>query len=209
MSLKLGKLTTIVISSPQFAKEILHKHDQIFSYRTIPDSARAHDQYLFSMFWLPPISPKWRILRRICATKVFSPQNIHATQVLSQRKAQELLDFAKKKIEKDEAFYIDQAIFTTVLNILSNTLFSVDSACYASDKSQEFKDIIVGVSQEFGRPNVVDYFPILGFLDPQGVRTRMNIYLEKLITLFDGLVEEIKDCNQELWQWDPNPTIMT
>ncbi|MED6224667.1 hypothetical protein PIB30_086317 [Stylosanthes scabra] len=190
MSLKLGKLTTIVISSPQFAKEILHKHDQIFSYRTIPDSARAHDRYLFSIFWMPPISLQWRVLRRICATKVFSAQNIDATQVIREKKIQELLDFVKIKVKKVEAFCIDEVIFTTMLNILSNTLFSMDFARYASDKSQEFKNIVGGVSQEFGRPNVVDHFTILGLLDPQGVRSRMKIYLEKLITLFDGLVEE-------------------
>lgn len=43
MTLRLGSITTIVISSPNIAKEALQKHDQALSARTVPDSARGHD----------------------------------------------------------------------------------------------------------------------------------------------------------------------
>ncbi|KAI9181345.1 hypothetical protein LWI28_014100 [Acer negundo] len=39
MSLKLGSITTIVISSPNVAKAALQKHDQALSSRTIPGGA--------------------------------------------------------------------------------------------------------------------------------------------------------------------------
>jgi len=38
MCLKLGSTTTIVISSPHGAKEVVQKHDQIFSNKTIPNT---------------------------------------------------------------------------------------------------------------------------------------------------------------------------
>ena len=189
MSLKLGNITTIVISSPQLAKEIKHKNDQIFSNRTIPDATRALDHSKFSMVWLPPTT-QWRNLRRVCATKVFSTQKLDSTQVLRQRKVQELLDYVKESCKKGEALDIGEASFTTVLNSISNTFFSKDLAHYTSSKSQEFKDIIWGIMEEGGRPNVVDFFPIFGLLDPQGVRARIKSYFEKLITFFDGLVED-------------------
>ncbi|MED6196700.1 hypothetical protein PIB30_049834 [Stylosanthes scabra] len=59
-----------------------------------------------------------------------------------------------------------------------------------SKKSQEFKEIFLGIMKEAGRPNVVDFFPMLRKLDPQGARARMNNYFGKLIDFFDGLVEE-------------------
>jgi hypothetical protein len=34
-------MTTIVISSPDLAKEVLQKHDHVFSSRTITDSSRT------------------------------------------------------------------------------------------------------------------------------------------------------------------------
>ncbi|KAH1068287.1 hypothetical protein GLYMA_03G021200v4 [Glycine max] len=189
MSLKLGKTTTIVISSPQVAKEVLQKHDQIFANRTVPDTLRALDHHILSVVWMPPLA-QWRTLRRVCATKVFSSQQLDSTQVFRQRKVQDLMDYVKERCEKGEALDIGEASFTTVLNSISNTFFSMDLAYYTSDKSQEFKDIVWGIMEEAGRPNVVDFFPIFRLLDPQGVRRRMNGYFGKLIAFFDGLIEE-------------------
>ncbi|KAL1331436.1 geraniol 8-hydroxylase [Arachis hypogaea] len=190
MSLNLGSIKTIVISSPKLAKEILHKHDLILSNRTIPDTIRALDHHIFSMVWMPPTN-QWRILRRACANKVFSPQLLDSTQILRQKKVQELLDFVNEKSEKGETLDIGEATFITVLNSISNTFFSMDLGHYnSSNKPQEFKDIFFGIMKEAGRPNVVDFFPMLRKLDPQGARARMNKYFGKLIDFFDGLVEE-------------------
>ncbi|KAK7349604.1 hypothetical protein VNO77_07093 [Canavalia gladiata] len=189
MSLKFGNKTTIVISSSQVAKEVLQKNDQIFSNRTVPDTLTALDHHILSVVWMPP-SAQWRTLRRVCATKVFSTQQLESTQVLRQKKVQELMDFVEERCKKGEALDIGEASFTTVLNSISNTFFSLDLSHYTSDKSQEFKDIIWGIMEEAGRPNVVDFSPIFRFLDPQRARTRMNGYFEKLIAFFDGLIEE-------------------
>ena len=189
MSLKLGNTNTIVISSPQEAKEVLQRNDQIFSNRNIPDTLRALDHHILSVVWMPP-SAQWRILRRACATIVFSSQQLDSTQVLRQRRVQELMDYVKERCKKGETLDIGEASFTTVLNSISNTFFSMDLAHYTSSKSQEFKDIVCGMAEEAGKPNVVDFFPILRLLDPQGARARMTKYFGKLIAFFDGIIKE-------------------
>ncbi|KAL2337424.1 hypothetical protein Fmac_011870 [Flemingia macrophylla] len=189
MSLKLGNTTTIVISSPQLAKEVLHKNDNIFSSRTFPDSVRALDHHTLSITWLPALA-QWKTLRRICATKIFSSQKLDSTQALRQRSVQALLDYVEESSNKGEALNIGEIVLITLLNSVSNTLFSMDLAHYTSDKSQELKDIIWGIMEEAGKPNIVDFFPILRLLDPQGARSRMDGYFRKLILFFDGLIEE-------------------
>lgn len=189
MSLKLGTSTTIVISSPQVAKEVLQKNDQTFAHRSVPDTLRALNHHKLSVAWLPPLA-QWRTLRRICANKVFSSQQLDSTQVLRQRKVKELMDYVKESCKKGEPLDIGEASFTTVLNSISNTFFSMDLAHYSSEKSQQFQDIIWGIMEEAGRPNVVDFFPIFCRLDPQGLRSRMNGYFGKLIAFFDSLIEE-------------------
>ncbi|MED6196698.1 hypothetical protein PIB30_049832 [Stylosanthes scabra] len=189
MTLKLGNITTIVISSPQLAKEVLHKHDQTFCDRQTPDTLTALDHHKVSVIWLPSRN-KWRKLRRVCADNLFSVKKLDSTQVLRQKKIQDLMNFVKERSEKGESLDMGNAAFVTVLNSISNTFFSVDLAHYNSLKSQEFKDTIWGIMEEIGRPNVVDFFPIMRMLDPQGTRARMKSYFEKLINFFDGLVEE-------------------
>ncbi|XP_028801429.1 geraniol 8-hydroxylase [Neltuma alba] len=189
MSVKLGRTTTIVISSPKVAKEVLQKKDYAFSSRTIPDTIRALDHDKISVAWMPPMS-QWRVLKRICATEVFSWQRLDSTQSLRQRQLKELVNHVSEFCRKGEALDIGDAVFTTVLNSISNTFFSMDLALYTSDKSQEFKDVIWGITEEAGRPNIVDFFPVLRVLDPQGARARMISYFAKLIAFFDGLIEE-------------------
>ncbi|KAL0425894.1 UNVERIFIED_CONTAM: Labd-13Z-ene-9,15,16-triol synthase, chloroplastic [Sesamum radiatum] len=43
MRLKLGSMTTVVVSSPEMAKIVLQKYDQLFSSRTQVDAARVLD----------------------------------------------------------------------------------------------------------------------------------------------------------------------
>ena len=45
MSLKLGQLTLIVVSSAAMAKEVRQTHDHFLCNRTISDSIRAHDNH--------------------------------------------------------------------------------------------------------------------------------------------------------------------
>ncbi|XP_015950859.1 cytochrome P450 76T24-like [Arachis duranensis] len=189
MTLKLGNITTIVISSPQLAKEVLHKNDLIFFYRTVPDTLKALDHHIHSMGWMQP-SPLWRTLRKVCATKVFSLQQLDSTQIIRQKKLKELADFVKEKSEKGEILDINEAIFITVLNSMSSTLFSMNLVNFGGFKSQEFKEIVCGISEEAAKPNVVDFFPILRIFDPQGARARMTKHFRKIINIFDGIVEE-------------------
>ncbi|KAI4354927.1 hypothetical protein L6164_003750 [Bauhinia variegata] len=141
MTLKLGTITTIVISSSEVAKQVLHKYDQAFSNRTVPDTLRALDHHNHSMAWLAP-SAQCRILRKACATEIFSSRQLDSTNVLRQRKVQELLNFVDQCCKKGEALDIGEAAFTTVLNSISNTFFSMDLAHYTSDQLQEFKGVI-------------------------------------------------------------------
>ncbi|XP_071926226.1 cytochrome P450 76T24-like [Coffea arabica] len=68
---------------------------------------------------------------------------------------------------KEEAVDIGAAAFTTSLNFLSNTLFSVDFADYESNASQEVIEIISGVVGIIAKPNLSDFFPMLPAIDPQ------------------------------------------
>jgi len=190
MTLKLGTITTIVISSPQLAKQVLQENSQIFSNRTVSNAICALDHDKFSVGTLPTLA-LWKKLRKICATQVFSTKMLDSTKNLRQQKLQELLDYVNEKSNKGEVFDIGEAVFNTVLNSISNTLFSMDLALSTPDeKSQEFKKIIESFMEEAGRPNVSDFFPILRPFDPQGVHVKMANYMKKLCDIFDGIIEE-------------------
>ncbi|CAN8318676.1 unnamed protein product [Cochlearia groenlandica] len=189
MSLKLGGLISVVISSPETAKEALKTHDQFLSARTFNDPIRAFDHHKHSTVWVPP-SAYWRLLRKLAATQLFSPQRIEATKGLRVNKVKELVSFMKESSEREEAVDISRATFITALNIISNILFSADLGSYDLNKSNNgFQDAVTGVMEAIGNPDLANFFPFLGFLDLQGVSKGMKDSSEKLFRVFRGLIE--------------------
>ncbi|XVF13250.1 hypothetical protein REPUB_Repub08aG0192400 [Reevesia pubescens] len=189
MSLKLGSLITVVVSSEKMAKEVLQKHDLIFSNRTIRDAVRASKHYEVGLPWIP-VSPLWSTLRKACNTHLFTSQKLDANQYLRRKKIQELITNVQKSCHTGEAINMGQAAFNTSLNLLSNTIFSMDLVDPNSPTSQEFKKTIWDIMEEAGKPNLTDYFPLLRKIDPQGVRRWMTIHFEKLLDLFGKMFDE-------------------
>ena len=108
MALQLGKITTIVVSSPEIAKEVLRKYDQFFSTRTVPDTLQALDHNVLSVVWMP-LSAQWRTIRRACATRIFSNQQLDLTEICRRRKVQDLLDYVDEKCRSKEALDIGES----------------------------------------------------------------------------------------------------
>ncbi|CAK7338764.1 unnamed protein product [Dovyalis caffra] len=189
MTLKLGRITTIVISSPDIAKEALQKNEQALSSRPILDAIRANNHHKNSMVWLPA-STHWKFLRKVCAKQMFTPQKLNASQALRQEKVEEMLEYVQENCNNGHVVDIGRTAFITVLNLISNTFFSFNIANYNSNFSQEFSDLVVGVMEQVGKPNIADYFPILRLVDPQGVRRKMNIYSKRTAQIFENIVND-------------------
>lgn len=188
MTLKLGYVTTIVISSAPMAKEVLQKQDLSFCNRSIPDALRSAKHNQLSMAWLP-VSTTWRALRRTCNSHLFTSQKLDSNTHLRHQKVQELLANVEQSCQAGGPVDIGQEAFRTSLNLLSNTIFSVDLVDPISETAQEFKELVRGVMEEAGKPNLVDYFPVLRQIDPQGIRRRLTIYFGRILEIFDRMIK--------------------
>ncbi|KAE8658503.1 Geraniol 8-hydroxylase [Hibiscus syriacus] len=189
MSLKLGTLFTVVVSSKAMAKEILQKQDLNFCNRTIVDAVRASQHYEFALPWIP-VSPLWRTLRKVCNTHIFSNQKLDGNQYLRRNKIQQLIAHVRESCLKGEAVNIGQAAFDTTINLMSNTIFSTDLVDPNSSIAREFRETICSSMVEAGKPNLADYFPLLRKIDPQGIRHHMTVYLDKLLNILGKMFDE-------------------
>ncbi|KAF5460766.1 hypothetical protein F2P56_020612 [Juglans regia] len=189
MSLKLGQVTTVIISSMHTAKQVLQTHDQLLSNRTVPDALRVHKHDEYGLPWMP-ISTQWRNLRKICNGKLFAKKRLDANQAVRYDKVQALLTETRQSSLIGEAVDIGTAASKTALSLLSNTIFSVDLADPDSDKVREFKETARDITTLAGKPNLVDLFPLLKKIDPQGVRHHMAVHFGKLMDIFDRMISE-------------------
>lgn len=193
MTLKFGQVTTVVVSSASMAKAILQNHDSSFCNRMVPDAACSYNHQEIGMVWLP-VSTPWKNLRKICNLHIFSSHKLDANQDIRRKKIKHLLAYVEENCRVGQAIVIGQAVFNTSLNVLSNTIFSVD---LVDPTAREFKDIVWGIMTELGKPNLSDNFPLLKKLDLQGIRRRMTIHYSKIFEVFDRLIDQRLDQRQE------------
>ncbi|KAJ0971143.1 hypothetical protein J5N97_019102 [Dioscorea zingiberensis] len=189
MTLQLGQMTTIVISSPDAASELIHKNDIAISSRSVPDAVQALRHHELSVVWLPA-NPQWKDLRRICSTELFTSRRLDANEGLRAHKVRELIAYVSECCDSQRVVDIGRVVFTTTLNLLSNTIFSVDFVKLDSDsESSEFKDLVTKIMEEAASSNPSDFFPCLRVMDPLGRRRRMKAYFKKLHAIFDEKID--------------------
>lgn len=188
MSLRLGAVTTVVVSSPRVAREFLQKHDSDFASRSVPNAAINHAKN--STVWLPN-SPRWRTLRKIMATELFAPHRLDALQHLRREKVQELVGHIGKAASEGAAVEVGFLVFTTMLNLLSRTIFTCDLADLdGHGESREFHELVMEIMVAAGSPNLSDFFPALAAADLQGRRRLVDKLFARLHRVFDREVEQ-------------------
>lgn len=189
MTVQLGQVTTLVISSASAAKQVLQKQDISFANRTVPDSIRACEHADNSMAW-SHLSPKWRNLRKLCYVQIFSYQKMQAMESLRSRKIQELIEDVRECASLRKAVVIAEAGFKTSLNLMSNILISVDLDKPNSNMGREFEESFMNIMKIGAVPNLVDYFPLMTRFDPQRIRARMATYFSGMLNLVDSIISE-------------------
>ncbi|KAL0923555.1 hypothetical protein M5K25_007617 [Dendrobium thyrsiflorum] len=186
MSLKLGSIHTVVISSPSSAKQVLKIKEHSISGRQVPHAIQASGHHEVSVVWLSR-NQSWRYLHTLMKTHLLNTQSLNATQLLRRQKVQELVAYIKGKNE--EAVHIARAAFCTVLNLISTTFLSIDIVDFKSESAQELKDLMQGIMEEAGKPNLSDFFSFLAPIDLQGRSRRFTAYFNKLYEFFDQMIE--------------------
>ncbi|CAJ1932945.1 unnamed protein product [Sphenostylis stenocarpa] len=188
MSLKLGQITTIVMSSAETAKGVLQIHDHFLSNRKIPDAMKGANHDQFSLPFIP-VSHNWRELRKLCNGLLFSNKNLDSTEGLRSHKIQELFSDIHHSSLRGQPVNIGRLAFKTTINLLSNTVYSEDLV-QSAERAGEFKELVTNIMKEIGRPNLADCFPVLKVLDPHGIRRRTGSYFSKLLNIFEGLIHK-------------------
>ncbi|TYH59429.1 hypothetical protein ES332_D08G220800v1 [Gossypium tomentosum] len=136
-----------------------------------------------------PVSTTWRNLRKICNLHIFATQKLDANQHLRRNKVEQLLADVGDSSHIGESIEISTVAFKTTLNLISNTIFSVDYAGPSSNTALEFREILQVIKEELGKANFGDLFPTLAKLDLQGIRRRMAIHSKKMMNIFDKEID--------------------
>ncbi|KAK4422735.1 7-ethoxycoumarin O-deethylase [Sesamum alatum] len=193
MTIKFGFVNIVVASSAEMAKEILQKHDSEFVGRPIPDAITAEQGYELALPWLPT-STQWRKLRKICNTHMFTPQKLDSMQHLRQAVVKTMVERVVEARERGKEIYIGGVVFSTIIKLLSRTVFSADMLDPGSDAMKELQVLNSNIMVLAAKANLSDYFPFLRPFDPQGIRRKIRVSYDRLQELIDYMIDQRIKC---------------
>nr|CAB3484085.1 unnamed protein product [Digitaria exilis] len=190
LSLRLGLTRTLlVVSSATAAHEALSKNDGALAARLVPDNVCALSYGTTSMVFLPSSNQLWKQLRVVIGAGFSSARGLDVIRPILERRAGQLAEHLRSCSGKP--VNIREVVNGTVLNIISNVLFSEDVVDLSVQGTQMFKGLIVPVLEEWSKPSVCDAFPSFAPLEHfLGSRHRISTHLAKLYKFFDqGIIE--------------------
>jgi hypothetical protein len=180
MHLKLGEISTIIISSPEFAKEIFKTYDTIFAHR--PHQVGADIMcYGSTDIATAPYGNYWKQLRRLCSQELLCTKRVRSFQSIREQEVSNLIKYISNNI--GSCINLSENVACMTSSITSRAAFG--KIC---KDQQEFILLIkqlVKIAEGFV---VMDLFPSQKWLH---VISGMRPKLEELHMKFDNIIENI------------------
>ncbi|XP_019100303.1 PREDICTED: cytochrome P450 76A1-like [Camelina sativa] len=199
MTLRLGSMLTVVISSSEVAREIFKKHDAALAGRKIYEAMKGRKSSDTSLI-TAQYGAYWRMLRRLCTTQFFVTRRLDAMSDVRSKCVEQMLRFVKEGGQNGEyctkTIDVGRYFFLMAFNLIGNLMFSRDLLDADSKRGSEFFYHTGKVMEFAGKPNVADFFPLLRFLDPQGIRRKTQFHVEKAFEIAGEFIRERSEVRE-------------
>ncbi|OVA16385.1 Cytochrome P450 [Macleaya cordata] len=187
--IRLGSINTLVISSAEAAMDMFKNHDQSFCNRHLNEVLKS-DETVSAIVSLSQYGPYWRMMRRLYATELFSAKRIHGTAPLRRRCVDKMIKWISVEAKGTSSVEMRPFLSATLFNLIGNLLLSRDLLDPKSPKGTEFFNLSSELIALTAKPNLADFFPSLRWLDPQGVKKKVKVKLNRILEIVGGFVEE-------------------
>ncbi|XP_042509071.1 cytochrome P450 71A1-like [Macadamia integrifolia] len=189
MLFQLGHVPTLVVSSPEMAKEITTTQDVEFANRPalpVPkELCSGGTDLAFS-----PFDEYWKQIRKICVHDLFSLRRVQSYKSIRE----EVVSVSLKKIflacEEGTTVNITDLLFALSNDLICRVAFG---RVYQreDEKNSKLWRLVREVSALFGELCVKDIFPLLGWMDTlTGLNGRLKRISKEMHIILDQVVED-------------------
>ncbi|KAG6386039.1 hypothetical protein SASPL_154925 [Salvia splendens] len=187
MAFSVGSTRLVVASSPHTAREILSS--PAFADRPVKESAR---ELLFHRaMGFAPCGDYWRGLRRVSAVHLFSPRRLAGLEGVRREIGLEMME--KIARENGEVEVRSVLHFGALKNVMRGVFGKWGDGCGVV----ELEGLVREGYEVLGMFNWSDHFPVLGWMDLQGVRRRSRDLGGRVGVFVGKIVEEHRVIKRE------------
>uniref|UniRef100_A0A0E0KTB7 Cytochrome P450 n=1 Tax=Oryza punctata TaxID=4537 RepID=A0A0E0KTB7_ORYPU len=183
LHLRLGRLRTVVVSTPEMARLVLHVNDRAFADRPTT-AAIDYLTYDRADMVFAPYGPLWRQLRKLCINKLFNRRRAASWDAVHDG-----VDSLLREVAKNSGAVVNvgELVFGMSMKI---TLRAALGMRNEGKDAAELVAVLKEFSEMFGASNLADYVPWVGWLDVQGFNRRMVAARAALDRLIDRAIDE-------------------
>ncbi|CAL9193864.1 cytochrome P450 78A5-like [Musa acuminata AAA Group] len=185
MAFSFGLTCFVVSSRPDTAREILNS--SAFADRPVKES--AYELLFHRAMGFAPFGDYWRTLRRISATYLFSPARIAAFGEHRRATGQQMIHDVMASMETNGVVAMKKVLHFGSLN---NVMMSVFGKRFDFGKHEgvELEELVTEGYELLGKFNWSDHFPMLRWMDPQGIRKRCRRLVAKVNVFVGSIIED-------------------
>jgi len=190
MHLQLGEVSTIVISSPECAKEVMKTHDINFATRP-KVLASEIISYNSTSIAFAPYGNYWRQLRKICTLELLSLKRVNSYQPIREEELSNLVKWIDS--EKGSPINLTLALLSSIYKIASRSAFG--KKC----KDQEnFISEMKKATELFAGFNIGDFFPSSTWLQlVSGLRHKLEKSHQQVDQILENIINEHKEAKSK------------
>ncbi|KAK8576651.1 hypothetical protein V6N13_032570 [Hibiscus sabdariffa] len=184
MSLRLGSIPTIVISSPQAAQLIFKTHDLVFASRP-KMQASEYLSYGSKGMAFTPYGSYWRTVRKWCTLHLLTSSKVEYFAPTRKAHLGFLVESLKKVAAVGETVDLTGKIGEFIEDTMCQIIFG-----RTKDDRFNLKSLIEEAMHLHGLFNISDFIPYLAPLDIQGIGRRLKRTSKSLDMVLEKIIDE-------------------
>ncbi|KAF7825642.1 cytochrome P450 CYP736A12-like [Senna tora] len=192
MSLKLGQVPTVVISSSQAAELIFKTHDVVFANRA---KTEAYDyfSYGFKGIAFAEYGPYWRHVRKLCTSQLLSSSKVEMFGGLRKRVMGSVVKSLEKASASREIVNLSEVLHKLTEDLVFKMTFGSDSN---KDDAFNYMELVQEGMALAGAFNIADYLPWLRPFDLQGLTRRLKKCRKAMDEVLEKILKEHEEAHQ-------------
>ncbi|KAK7358292.1 hypothetical protein VNO77_00219 [Canavalia gladiata] len=191
MSLQLGQVPVVVVSSPEAAELFLKTHDVVFASRPKSQASQIIS-YGSKAIAFTEYGPYWRSVRKLCTLQLLTLSKV---ELFAPIRREELCRVVKS-VEKAAAVGEVVNISEVVENLIEDIVYKMILGRSKYDQF-DLKRLVQEGTRLVGAFNLADYVPCLGVFDFQGLTRGCKKTIEAVDEVLEQIIKEHEQAADE------------
>ncbi|KAL5077382.1 hypothetical protein RYX36_016366 [Vicia faba] len=185
MHLQLGEVSTIVISSPECAKDVMKTHDINFASRPHLLASEIMS-YNSTNIAFAPYGSYWRQLRKLCTSELLSPKQVNSLQPIREEVLSNLVKWIAS--QNGSSINLTEAVISSIYTLVSKSAFG--DKCKDQEKFISVVKESIKVSAGF---DLGDLFPSAKWIQRvTGLRPKLERFQRQTDQIFENIINDHK-----------------